>query len=297
VTPNPDLADVERWCAAAPEAWARAEVVVGLGGGSALDSAKALATARGSAARVHRALGGTLDGDPLPLLAIPTTAGTGSEVTSWATLWDRAGNRKHSLADRRLYPSHALVDPALMLSAPRGVTLASGLDALSHALESLWNVNANPVSAACAVSAARAILATLPALMADLGSLALRERMAQASLLAGLAFSNTKTALAHSLSYPLTLQRGVPHGIACSFSLPQVMRWALGISALCDESLAQIFGSDLPAGADRLEAFLEGLGVSTAIESYELDEPGWRALVADAMEGARGRNYIGRPAL
>jgi len=294
VTPNPDRADLACWC---DRDWGGIELVVALGGGSAIDSGKILALARGEPARIDANLAGAPAERALPLIAVPTTAGTGSEVTRWATLWDRAAGRKHSVAGPALYPEQALVDPLLMRSAPAGVTLAAGLDALSHALESLWNVNANPLSAAYGVAAARTILATLPALMADLDDLDLREALAQAALFAGLAFSNTKTALAHSLSYPITLQHGTAHGIACSFSLPRVMRGAIGASAACDAALAQVFGPDLAAGAAALARFLGDLGVATEPAAYGLDAAGWHALVEHAAEGERGRNYIGKKEL
>jgi len=290
VTPNPDRSHLARWCALD---WRGIELIVALGGGSAIDSGKILALAQGEAARIDASLEGQAATVALPLIAVPTTAGTGSEVTHWATLWERATGRKHSIAGPALYPEQALVDPLLMRSAPAGVTLAAGLDALSHALESLWNVNANQLSTAYGVAAARGILACLPALMADLDDLDLREAMAQASLFAGLAFSNTKTALSHSLSYPITLQRGTAHGIACSFSLPRVMRGAIGASIACDAALSQVFGADLEAGATTLDDFLRALGVATDPAAYGLDRQAWRALVMQASTGERGRNYIG----
>jgi alcohol dehydrogenase len=112
--------------------------------------------------------------------------------------------------------------------------------------------------------------------------------------MAGLAFSNTKTALAHNISYDITLRTGTIHGIACSFSLPMVMRWSLGHRMDCDVNLRRIFGDDLIDGAKRLTAFLEGLGVSTQPASYGLSEADWRALVVKASQGERGRNFIGR---
>ena len=174
------------------------------------------------------------------------------------------------------------------------MTLAAGLDALSHALESLWNVNANPVSTTLSLRAARTVLEVLPKLVSALDDAALREAMAEASLFAGLAFSNTKTALAHSISYPITLRTGTAHGIACAFSLPQVMRWARGAGPNCDRALAAIFDSAIEAAADQLERFLEDLGVSTAPSAYGLDEAAFQALVTEALSGDRGRNFSGR---
>lgn len=296
VPPNPDFQSLTESCRALAAAAARPQLVVAIGGGSVLDAAKVLAASDGDFARVraHLETGAARGLAPLPIVAVPTTAGTGSEVTCWATVWDKGARRKHSLAHDALYPERALIDPLLTLGTPRGVTVASGLDALSHALESLWNVNANPVSAALAVDAARTVLETLPALAADLASPELRQRMMRAATLAGLAFSNTKTALAHSLSYHFTLHHGVPHGIACSFSLPLVMRSALGCDPGCDAALQAIFGNHLASAPARLGEFLARLGVSTRAEDHGIAAGEWRRLVDDALAGERGKNFLGR---
>jgi alcohol dehydrogenase len=202
--------------------------------------------------------------------------------------------KKYSLSRPSLYPEAALVDPLLTLGLPRGITVSTGLDALSHALESIWNVNANPVSSTLAEAAAREVLDALPALAADLGNIELRTRLSRASLFAGLAFSNTKTALAHALSYHLTLHHGVPHGIACSFSLPLVMRSVIGCNSDCDAALKRIFGPDLEAGAARLESTLQQLGVSPRATDHGIAARDWSALIDGALAGERGRNFIGR---
>ena len=131
------------------------DVLIALGGGSVIDSAKVLAAEHGDFDRVLRILSGDIgaDGDgaarpALPIVAIPTTAGTGSEVTHWATVWDPHNARKLSLSRPDLYPETVIVDPRLMVSLPMQPTLSSGLDALSHALESIWNIHANPSRAA-----------------------------------------------------------------------------------------------------------------------------------------------------
>ena len=272
------------------------EVWIALGGGSVIDSTKVFAAANGDFANVQRFLETKSGADALsatPIIAVPTTAGTGSEVTCWATVWDRETGRKHSLARPDLYPEYAVVDPELMLGKPRGLTISTGLDALSHALESIWNVNANPVSASHAVTAAREAMAVLPLLADDLGNLDLRARIAFASLSAGLAFSNTKTAIAHSLSYPVTLRHGVAHGIACSFTLPLVMNSVRGIGGLSADALERVFDADIAGAPARLSELLERLGVSANPAAHGVGQDEWTEIVTDALDGERGKNFIG----
>ena len=301
IRPNPDV----RWLAPLYERLWRehggARCVIALGGGSSIDAAQAMLTATPSG-RFDELLDHLIDptAAPLPadgphraLIAIPTTAGTGSEVTPWATLWDAGRSRKHSLHLPWTWPEASIVDPALMVSLPAGATLASGLDALSHALESLWNVHRNPVSSSLAASAVRTIVATLPALMRAPRRLDLREALAVAALQAGMAFSNTKTALAHSLSYDITLAQGTAHGIACSFSLPRVMRLAFGRDAALDAQLLALFdATDADGAVAALERFLAALGVSTDPADYGIAPADWDARVEQALRGPRGRNFI-----
>lgn len=301
IEPNPDVSYLAPMYQRFWHDYVDCEAIVAVGGGSAIDTAKALmvGTASGRFDELIAQL--TAGGPYVParvrsLIAVPTTAGTGSEVTPWATVWDRAAGRKHSLHLRETWPEAAIVDPDLMLTLPRPVTLQSALDALSHALESIWNVNANPVSDTFAVAAAREVLAALPPLLDEPGNRALRLRMAVAALQAGLAFSNTKTALAHSISYEMTLRFGLPHGIACSFTLPMVLRRALGADAGRDAVLARIFDDGLADAPAQLEAFLQRVGVATDFAHYGVDEADARRMVAHALDGVRGRNFIGAAA-
>jgi len=294
VQPNPSLETLREACQQLLDAERTPEVLVALGGGSVIDSAKFLAAGRGDWRSVadHLREGVAPTISALPIIAIPTTAGTGSDLTRWATIWDPENARKLSLARDDLYPEAVLVDPALTLGLPWATTLASGLDALSHALESLWNVNASPVSRGLAVSAARDILAGLVGLRADIGDAKARELMSLGALRAGLAFSNTQTALAHNISYALTLEQGIAHGLACSFCLPDVMDAALGADPRCDAALSEIFG-DLPEASGKLRGFLATLGVSTDFQDYGVAPERWRIIVTDAFAGPRGRNFIG----
>ena len=298
VRPNPDVAQLAGLYNRFWQSDAACDAIVAVGGGSAIDTAKALMVGTASG-QFDELVGLLATGKPFvptrvkPLIAVPTTAGTGSEVTPWATIWDAANQKKYSLHLEATWPEAAIVDPGLMLSVPAGTTVSTGLDALSHALESVWNVNANPVSDTFAVSAVRDIFECLPALVADLGNIELRERMALAALKAGLAFSNTKTALAHSISYEMTLRHGLAHGIACSFTLPLVLEKAWARSADRDRTLQQLFGPDLQAGTRRLRDFLQSLGVKTEFADYGVADGEAAAMIARAMDGARGKNFIG----
>lgn len=296
VAPNPDIADLARQAAQITASATRPSVIIALGGGSVIDSAKVLAASAQGFVVVESLLKG--DGapegwEPLPLIAVPTTAGTGSEVTCWATVWNHEMATKHSLDHPALYPEAAVIDPTLMDSMPRGLTVSTGLDALSHALESLWNRNVNPMTATHAVVAARSILEVLPALVAAPGDLDLRSQMAEASLAAGLAFSGTRTAIAHSISYPVTLRHGVPHGIACSFTLPMILDSLTDAKGLTGRALREIFGPDLRIGAGKLAGFLDGLGIGLTPADYGIDPAEWTNIVAEATAGPRGRNFIG----
>ena len=301
IEPNPDVAHLRELHTRFWREFGAIEAIVALGGGSTLDTAKVLAVTP-PAGDFDALVAKLAASEPFvpartkALIAIPTTAGTGSEVTPWATVWDRASGRKHSLHLRETWPEAAIVDPALTASAPRSITLQSGLDALSHALEAIWNVNANPVSDTLAVSAARRMRETLPRLVGDLSNASLREQAALAALEAGLAFSNTRTALAHSISYEMTLRHGLPHGIACSFTLPLVLERALGKRADRDAVLAKVFDVPLARAPADLAAWLEALGVGTTFESYGVAPDESRAMVDAALHGARGRNFIGATA-
>jgi len=273
-------------------------VVLALGGGSVLDLAKLLRSrpADGDFAAVAAALRGTAPWPALvhaPLWLVPTTAGTGSEVTRWATLWDTDGStaQKRSFDEPWGHAERAFIDPALTLSAPPALTRDTALDTLAHALESIWNRHANPVSDALAVQAARRVHAHLPGVLAQPQGLAGREQLALGALEAGLAFAQTRTALAHALSYALTLEQGVPHGLAVAVWLPTACRLAVGRDAAVDARLQAIFGVPAPAVAGLLEDWLAGLGVATDPAAYGVQDGAAR--VQAALLSPRGRNFIG----
>ena len=294
IAPNPDLATLRLLSEELRDLGRTPELFVALGGGSAIDAAKFLAAGHGQFEELVASIeaGTPLPRPALPFIAIPTTAGTGSDLTRWATVWDNAGGRKLSLERDDLFAEASFIDPLIMASLPWSVALASGLDALSHALESIWNISANPLTRDFAVRGARDVMAALPLLHADRNDADARARLARGAMRASLAFSNTRTALAHNLSYPITLQHGVPHGIACSFSLPEVMAAVIGVDPECDAALGEIMGPLVDAPM-RLRAFLDSLGVPASAQALKITPDAWVVMVDQAFAGPRGRNFIG----
>lgn len=226
ITPNPELDDLEQ--ATKELKQKNLAGILALGGGSVMDAAKVLAVTIPSG--IPNPLTQTLRQSvknnwqaKLPLIAIPTTSGTGAEVTPFATVWDQTEHKKHSVVGDKVFPDIALMDPELTLNLPETETLHTGLDAVSHALESLWNVNRMPVSQSFAMQALELAETALPQVITTPQNLEARAAMQQSSVLAGLAISQTRTAIAHSISYPLTSHFGIPHGLACSFSLERII--------------------------------------------------------------------------
>ena len=296
VAENPSVAHLTALCQQLQEAGEQPELFIALGGGSVIDATKVLAASAGDFNNISRFLHGDIPADELPckpIIAMPTTAGTGSEVTCWSTIWDPENDTKYSLNTPRLYPLAAIFHAPFTVNLPVSVTISSGLDALSHALESLWNKNRNPVSTTFAITAAKTILATLPVLVRDSHNLSLRARMLDAALMAGLAFSNTQTAIAHNISYAVTLETGTPHGIACSFTLPAL------ISAIDPEddelvkAMTTIFERPTEQAAQFLAGFLHDLDVMTEPHHYGYTLEKWKQRIVEAAQGQRGRNYSG----
>lgn len=285
VTPNPQLDELDQ--ATARFSGLEPVAIVALGGGSALDAGKTLSVTlpSGESNPLDRRLRG---GQPqawqraIPVIAIPTTSGTGAEVTPFATVWDDVHHRKHSVAGDLIFPAVAILDPELTLSLPPQETLHTALDAISHSLESLWNRNRTPLSESFSAQALRLAIDALPVVLANPADLQARARMQQASMLAGMAISQTRTAIAHSISYPLTSHFGVPHGLACSFTLPNIIDRYL---AEQDEpNLAPLFmaARDLLRGLD-LFSLLSRYASSAQIE----------ALKGEMFQPGRADNYKG----
>ena len=208
------------------------QALVAVGGGSSIDTAKCigLLLTNGGHPRDWEDFG-ALRHDPLPVIAIPTTAGTGSEVSPSAVITDTDRKKKMNLFDPRNCPRIALVDPDLTFSCPPAVTAAAGMDAMSHAIDSLQCLLATPASDALALEGARLVAKYLRRAYVDPSDVEARCGMAQGSLTAGLAVGLTDVSGAHALAEAMGAVYGHPHGYCCAVSLPPIMKYNLPVSA------------------------------------------------------------------
>lgn len=206
-------------------------VVVAIGGGSSIDLAKAISLFHDREKNVQYTRDEITNiinnkmykNDKfIDIIAIPTTAGTGTEVTQWATIWDVSNNSKLSIDHPFLKPKKAIIVPELTLSVPPIITLATGLDALSHAIEAYWSKHTTPMVQEIAYRAIELIIQNLSIAIHEPNNFNAREKLCRASVLSGLAFSQTRTTACHSISYPLTMMFGMPHGLAASITLDPV---------------------------------------------------------------------------
>jgi alcohol dehydrogenase class IV len=224
VKPEPEIAIVED----CTQAYRQGEHdgLIGVGGGSAIDIAKSVAAYAGHEGKLEELFGvDQVKRKGPPLIAIPTTAGTGSEVTNVAILSDKQAQLKKGIVSDYLLPDVALVSPLMTLTCPRGVTAASGVDALVHAIESYLSLNASPITDALAIGAIRLIAKSLPKAYANPNDIQAREDMATASLMAGMAFGNAGVGAVHALAYPLGGRFNIAHGVSNALLLPYVMAW------------------------------------------------------------------------
>ena len=161
----------------------------------------------------------------LPMIAFSTTSGTASEVTNISVLTDVAQNLKNPMNDPAMYPKIAVIDPELTLSVPKQITASTGLDVLAHAVESYWSTLNQPICTACSVYSAKLVFEWLIKAYENPNDLEAREKMAEASIVAGVAFSHPRTTGSHACSFPLTNIYGVPHGEACAFTLDYFIKF------------------------------------------------------------------------
>lgn len=275
----------------------KCDIVIGIGGGSAMDVAKAIAVIATNKGVAADYLGlNKIPKAGLPKIMIPTTAGTGSEVTFTAVFVRKNLKKKEGMNSPYLYPELALLDPELTLSLPPAPTAHTGLDALCHAIESYTSINASPMSEMFSLEAIALIAENLRTCVHDGRNIAARERMLLGSLYAGIGLANAGVTAVHSLSYPLGGKFGVSHGLANTILLAPVMAFNLSGALEKFADVADAMGEcteGLPAreaaylAVDAVEALIEDCGVDAAIRDFGVVEKDFAALADVAVTVAR----------
>ena len=253
VSPDPRHQTVEACLAAAKDF--RPSCVIGLGGGSPIDIAKTVAVMLKNSGDIIDYCGIDLVPKPgLPTIMVPTTAGTGSEVTPIAILSDDDEKLKKGVVSPYLFPKVALLDPLLTLGLPAPVTAATGMDALIHAIEAFTSVNANDMTDMFATRAIELIAANLRTAYAHGGNIDARSAMLEASLLAGIAFANAGVTAVHAFAYPIGAEFHIPHGVANTLMLAEVMRFNLVGNLAKFADIAAMMGEPVDGLSDRQAA-------------------------------------------
>lgn len=280
IRPNPELRFTDDCAAQIREHGL--DFVVALGGGSVLDSAKAAAAIarEGKSIRHYFGTKHPLPANGLPVIAIPTTAGTGSEVTSVSVLSD--GDRKLPLGAPSLSAKLAIVDPELTLSLPPYLTACTGMDALCHAIEGYSSIHHQPICDTLAIRAAKLIFENLETAVQDGSNREARRALAEASVLAGLSFALPKTTGPHACSYPLTAQYGIPHGEACGLTIDWFLRINREIPRI--QALADALGfADVSGLADRIGALRQTIGLRSTLADQNLSAEQIHKLAQDSV--------------
>lgn len=284
VVPDPPLEVVEKCAAQAREV--QADIVIGIGGGSALDVAKVAAIVAQHGYELPTLFG--TDEVPqrgLPTVLLPTTAGTGSEVTPIAVLSDEEHQLKRGIVSDHLLADHALVDPELCLTLPPGPTAYTGMDTLTHGIEAYTNKHAVPLIDSYALEVVRLVGKSLETAVKEPSNMAARYDMSLASLLGGLCLKSVNTAAVHALAYPLGGRFHVPHGVANSLLLPHVMRFNAPVSSGRYSVVAECLGSDDAVAA--VQKISAAVGTDKRMRDFGVEEQHLTEMATSAMEVQR----------
>lgn len=288
---NPSVETVEK--AAAAFCKSGADFIIALGGGSPMDVAKAVGVvARYGGSITEYEGGGRVPGDIIPLIAIPTTAGTGSEVTAFSVITDHSRNYKLTVFSYKLIPAYAILDPELLTTAPVSVAAACGIDAMVHALEAYISKDASPFSDAMAEKALELIGKNIRRYVADRTDIEAAEAMITGSLFAGIAFSWARLGDVHAMSHPVSAYFDVPHGVANAILLPTIVEY----NALADRGkYLKLFNyiSLTPVSEAEFEPFMlvdlltelnEQLGIPGSLGEVGVTADKFDAMADDAMK-------------
>lgn len=288
---NPSVETVDKASAAYKESGA--DFIVALGGGSPMDVAKAVGVVARYGGSITEYEGADkVPGDIIPLIAVPTTAGTGSEVTAFSVITDHSRNYKLTVFSYKLIPSYAILDAELLTTAPASVAAACGIDAMVHALEAYISTAASPFSDAMAEKALELIGANIRCYAANRGDIEAAENMLVGSLFAGIAFSWARLGDVYAMSHPVSAYFNVPHGVANAILLPTIVEYNM----LADKGkYLNIYNyiAELPAAPEEFTADMlvdellnlnEALGIPAGLEEAGVTKDKFDAMADDAMK-------------
>ncbi|MBM7662307.1 alcohol dehydrogenase class IV [Bacillus mesophilus] len=292
VKPEPEIAIVEECTAMFREG--NYDGIIAVGGGSAIDIGKCVSAFASFEGSIEELFGTDLVPQKgVPVIAIPTTAGTGSEVTNIAILSDKEAQLKKGIVSDFLLPDVAIVAPEMTLTMPKSVTAASGIDALVHAIEAYISVYASPITDALAIGAMKLIAVNLPKAYANPDHLKARENMATASLMAGMAFGNAGVGAVHALAYPLGGRYHIAHGVSNALLLTYVMEWnkisclerfrdiaeALGenVAGLTDHEAADL-------AVEAMRRLCEAVNIPKGLRAFSVPEEDIPSMAEDASK-------------
>ncbi|WP_446899047.1 iron-containing alcohol dehydrogenase [Clostridium sp. LBM24168] len=269
------------------------DVIVAIGGGSALDAAKAISMVITNGGDITDYEDKIPQKDAVPIIAVPTTAGTGSEVSKFSIITDNERKIKMLISSDFIIPKVAILDPKLTLMMPQSVTAATGMDAFTHAIEAYISKATQPMSELYAIKAIKIISNSLTKAVLKGDDIEARSNMLIGQMYAGLAFSNSSTALVHSMSRPLGAYYGIPHGLANALLLPEVMKFNRAACAEKLKVMASAMGENVSGKSTReasylaIEAikniFLE-TGLPTRLKEIGVDRENFEKMAQDAMK-------------
>lgn len=296
VKPNPNVANVRDGLAVLNEN--ACDFVISLGGGSPHDCAKGIALVAANGGSITDYEGVDRSAKPqLPLVAINTTAGTASEMTRFCIITDDSRHVKMAIVDKHTTPVMSVNDPDLMLGMPPALTAATGMDALTHAVEAYVSTAATPITDACALQAVRLVAQHLRTAVANGSDLQAREQMAYAEFLAGMAFNNASLGYVHAMAHQLGGFYDLPHGVCNAILLPHVQAFNAGVAAERLGDVAAAMGCDVQglsaeAAAEACIAAIRALsadvGIPAGVAQLGAKEADIPTLAENAMKDACG---------
>lgn len=268
------------------------DLVIGLGGGSAIDAAKAISVLAQNSGEINDYLLGKLQitKKGVPLFAVPTVAGTGSEVTPYASIITEE-KKKKSLSHQNICPSIAIVDPSLTVTTPKSVTAMGGMDALSQCIEAYWSKWHTPISDAFALSGAEMVFNNLTNAFNFPENINYREKMSLGSLFSGVAIGISRTTMVHAVSYPLTVHFGIPHGLACALTLPSFIRYNAQDSESRIEELSKKLGASTPENLiQKILDLISTLKLPKRLSAFGINESDIDLIIKEGFRPDRAGN-------